>query len=194
MAPNEYSTVGSGKLKLKGVKDSKIDKKKKKKEKSSSSKHKEGEESAATEATGDEFKDRSVMLKNLEEEDEAMANEEGRSLAKQRGEKRADSDAGQRQEELGEVVKTEAERRYEEQRRKRVCLIPTSPIFILAFVALRSCGHFTNGSRLTTSCTARGTTETRRGQDAQGASGGAQQVPQLPERTSRHAENRARIT
>ncbi|OCT48006.1 hypothetical protein CLCR_04368 [Cladophialophora carrionii] len=119
MAPNEYSSVGSGKLKLKGVKDSKVDKKKKKKA-PSSSQPKEGGEAVVGEAIADGFNDRSVMLKKLEEEDEAMANEEGRSLQKQRGERPADSEAGRREEERGGVMKTEAERRYEEQRRKRL--------------------------------------------------------------------------
>ncbi|KAJ9603039.1 hypothetical protein H2200_012334 [Cladophialophora chaetospira] len=116
MAPSDaYASAGSGKLKLKGVKDSKVDKKKKKK--SSLSKQKEDEEGAAQ----GEFKDRSVMLKKLEEEDAALAGEEGRSLQKRESGTRAEGDERQDEEESGgEVFKTEAEKRYEEQRRKRL--------------------------------------------------------------------------
>lgn len=118
MAPSDaYASVGSGKLKLKGVKDSKVEKRRKKK--SSSSKQKDAGD--AVEGEG-EFKDRSVMLRKLEEEDEAMANEEGRSLEKKRGKGDEDADQPDRrdEEEGGEPVKTEAERRYDEQRRRRV--------------------------------------------------------------------------
>ncbi|KAK5202719.1 hypothetical protein LTR96_011445 [Exophiala xenobiotica] len=111
MAPGDYASAGSDKLKLKGVKDSKVDKKKKKK---SSSKAKDGVRNAG--GANDEFKDRSVMLKTLEEEDAAMAREEGKAVQK----RREDDNGEPRGEEHGEIVKTEEERRYEEQRRRRL--------------------------------------------------------------------------
>ena len=125
MAPSEaYSSIGSGKLKLKGVKDSKVDKKKKKK---SSSKSKDADDDAEK-ANGDEgekgFQDRSVMLKKLEEEDEALAKEEGRSSRKRKDDQEKEGDEGQQEDESGEMIKTEAERRYDEQRRRRVSYNP----------------------------------------------------------------------
>ena len=113
MAPSDYASAGSGKLKLKGVKDSKVDKKKKKK---SSSKPKD--EVGAGDGD-DSFQDRSVMLKNLEDEDAQVAEEENSKASVAHG-KEVESAAGQADEEGREIVKTETERKYEEQRRKRV--------------------------------------------------------------------------
>jgi len=139
MAPGDYASVGTGKLKLKGVKDSKVDKTKKKKKKSKSRPESEAS-SSAVQRGGDEnkddrdddgddddaqFQDRSVMLRNLRAEDELIAKDERR-------EKRRDGEVGDvenqeghgerhQDEEANEAVKTEAERRYDEQRRKRVC-------------------------------------------------------------------------
>lgn len=113
MAPNDYAFAGSGKLKLKGVKDAKIDKKKKKK---SSSKPKEGPTDGGEDNA---FHDKSVMLKNLEDEDAQFAKEDRRSLAVPDGEE-VGPGAASRDEEERQVVKTEAEKRHEEQRRKRV--------------------------------------------------------------------------
>ncbi|KIX94567.1 uncharacterized protein Z520_09613 [Fonsecaea multimorphosa CBS 102226] len=138
MAPSDYISAGSGKLKLKGVKDSKVDKKKKSK-KSSSSKAGSGQneqpsntpdptaEGGDRAGAEDQFKDRSVMLRKLEEEDQMISNEARESGVRKR--KKADSpgsngddDAAARpnEEEQGGIVKTEAERRYEEQRRRRL--------------------------------------------------------------------------
>ncbi|KAJ9634677.1 uncharacterized protein PV06_07120 [Exophiala oligosperma] len=113
MAPNDYAFAGSGKLKLKGVKDAKIDKKKKKK---SSSKPKEGPTDGGEDNA---FHDKSVMLKNLEDEDAQFAKEDRRSLAVPDGEE-VGPGAASRDEEERQVVKTEAEKRHEEQRRKRL--------------------------------------------------------------------------
>lgn len=166
MAPSDaYSSAGSGKLKLKGVKDSKVDKKKKKK--SSSSKQKDAAD--VVEGEGD-FKDRSVMLKKLEEEDEVMAKEEGRSVEKRRAEN-GDEDADQpdrRDGEAEEPVKTEAERRYDEQRRRRVSqsVCGRRVYSMLCWtLLLLSC---TGKSRIADNnhLTARGTTQTRRSQNA----------------------------
>ncbi|KAH0827653.1 hypothetical protein FOPE_00111 [Fonsecaea pedrosoi] len=124
MLPSDYTAAGSGKLKLKGVKDSKVDKKKKKKSSSKAS----GNETPARDRTrgeqelDDEFKDRSVMLRNLEDEDQKMAAEEAKSLQKRRADSTGGGhgDAEPIEEEGGGIVKTEAERRYEEQRRRRL--------------------------------------------------------------------------
>ena len=109
MAPSsEYAAVpASGKLKLKGVKDSKVDKKAKKKK-------------AKADAEGDaDFKDNLVVLKSLEEEDAAMTKEKRRGVPLVDG-KQVAPVAGAADEELGERIKTEAEKRYDEQRRRRV--------------------------------------------------------------------------
>ncbi|KIW14368.1 hypothetical protein PV08_07150 [Exophiala spinifera] len=113
MAPNDYASVGSGKLKLKGVKDAKIDKKKKKK---SSSKPSDG---TADRGEDNTFHDKSVMLRKLEDEDAQLAKEERRNLAAVDGEE-VGPGAGIKDDEERQVVKTEAEKRYEEQRRKRL--------------------------------------------------------------------------
>jgi len=113
MAPGEYASAGSGKLKLKGVKDAKVDKKKKKKP---SSKPKD---EAGGADDGDSFKDKSVMLKNLEDEDEQLAKEERRMIGMVDG-KEVGPGAGIKDDEEREIVKTEAEKRHEEQRRKRL--------------------------------------------------------------------------
>lgn len=89
MAPGDYASVGSGKLKLKGVKDSKVDKKKKKKSKqpppSALQKDEnvvvgqhddDGDDNEHDDEGDDRFQDRSVMLKNLHDEDEKMAKDE----------------------------------------------------------------------------------------------------------------------
>ena len=114
-------THSTGKLKLKGVKDSKIDKK------HSKSKKTKTKTKTKTEVDGGEAQhDNSVMLKKLEDEDWAMAREntkvqEGGGDTK--GEEDADADApadAEDDELLPERRKTEAEKRYDEQRRKRV--------------------------------------------------------------------------
>jgi protein FAM32A len=113
MAPSsDYSiTPSTGKLKLKGVKDSKVNKKKKKKPKTEN----EGE------TREDDFQDRSVMLKMLEEEDRSMSREKSdTSSAANRDEGSAVSEKVGEVPSYGESIKTEAERRYDEQRRKRV--------------------------------------------------------------------------
>ncbi|KAI1613241.1 hypothetical protein EDD37DRAFT_626930 [Exophiala viscosa] len=113
MTPSDYASAGSGKLKLKGVKDSKVDKKKKKKS-SSKSKDEDG-----TGDGGETFQDRSVMLKNLEDEDAQLAKEQTSKSSLSNG-KEFESATGLADEEEREIVKTEAERKYDEQRRKRL--------------------------------------------------------------------------
>jgi protein FAM32A len=115
MAPSsDYtSTPSTGKLKLKGVKDSKVDKKKSKKK---PRRPEDGDGRGNEEA---EFNDNSVMLKSLEDEDAAMIKEKHRQMGIVDG-KEVTPGAGVEDEELGERIKTEAEKRYDEQRRKRV--------------------------------------------------------------------------
>jgi FAM32A len=115
MAPaSDYaSTPSTGKLKLKGVKDSKVDKKKSKKKKLQP----EDEGGSGNEEAG--FKDKSVVLKSLEDEDAAMTKEKHRQVGLVDG-KEVTPVAGVKDEELGERIKTEAEKRYDEQRRRRV--------------------------------------------------------------------------
>ncbi len=110
MAPGEYASVGSGRLKLKGVKDSKVGKKKKKIKKP------DNEQGVVNDA---EFQDKSVVLKSLEDEDRMIAKQDGANKEKQvvGGDGPGSS---LEEDDNRELVKTEAERRYEEQRRKKV--------------------------------------------------------------------------
>lgn len=97
MAPDEYAVGGGGKLKLKGgkVSDGRVEKKKKK------SKKEKGQDGVKREA-----------------KEEAA----GEGEQEQRGEmSRSQSREAEREEREGSAAKTEAERKYEEVRRKRVC-------------------------------------------------------------------------
>lgn len=106
---DSYSAVLTGKLKLKGVKDSKVDKKKKKAKPKPSS---EGEDAR-------DFTDKSVMLSKLEEEDAQITKESSQDLVDgtQMGTGDGLRDAD---EAVSDRTKTEAERRFDEQRRKRL--------------------------------------------------------------------------
>ena len=109
---SDYASVPSaGKLKLKGVKAAKVDKKNKK----SKSKAPLDNDHA------EDFQDNSVILKKLEEEDTQMEKESRRKMGVVDGEV-VGPGAGVEDEAIGEKLKTEAERRYDEQRRKRVRL------------------------------------------------------------------------
>ncbi len=176
MAPGEYASAGSGKLKLKGVKDAKVDKKKKKKP---SSKPKD---EAGGVGDGDSFQDKSVMLKNLEDEDEQLAKEERRMIGMVDG-KEVGPGAGIKDDEEREIVKTEAEKRHEEQRRKRVCLSCT--LDILHSMRLKANSPF---------ATARRSTQARRRKDAQRTGRRIESLSQQSQRTSRYASNRSRLT
>lgn len=106
MAPaSEYATTGSGKLKIKGVQGGRVEKKKKKKKKDKDSvkeKPTEGEEEYPAENQKDG-------------QTESMA-EKRRSGSRDLRDEEEEEEEGQ--ETYG---KTEAERRYNEARRKRVC-------------------------------------------------------------------------
>ncbi|GLI71998.1 hypothetical protein PoHVEF18_000165 [Penicillium ochrochloron] len=101
MAPDEYSTGGGGKLKLKGskVSDGRVDKKKKKKAKKEKEKEKDAQQATA----------------------EQSQRQESREADTETGAERAVS--RERDEDVGSgssAAKTEAERKYEEIRRKRL--------------------------------------------------------------------------
>ncbi|KEF55137.1 uncharacterized protein A1O9_08790 [Exophiala aquamarina CBS 119918] len=136
MAPGDYASVGTGKLKLKGVKDSKVDKKKKKKK---SKLEPEPELDGNVDDDNERFQDRSVMLQNLRAEDALIAKEKRKGrlgdwndddddggggddddAAAGPGQKEGHGHGHHRDDEAREAVKTDAERRYEEQRRKRL--------------------------------------------------------------------------
>lgn len=105
-----YSAIPStGKLKLKGVKDAKIDKKKKKKNRAKT----EGEDG------GEEFQDKSIMLRKLEEEDAQITREEDRETNLD-DDRRVGPVADIKDGQPNQRVKTEAEKRFDEQRRKRL--------------------------------------------------------------------------
>jgi protein FAM32A len=125
MAPSsDYtSTPSTGKLKLKGVKDSKVDKKKSKKKKP----RPEDGDDAGNEEVG--FKDNSIVLKSLEDEDNAMKKEKHREMGIVDG-KVVEPGAGVEDKQFGERIKTEAEKRYDEQRRKRVSASHHSEPFV----------------------------------------------------------------
>ena len=108
--------ASGGKLRLKGVKDSKVDKKKKKKAKSSSNDDgfKQTEDHPVQ-----EFEDRSVVLKALQDEDEQIAKEKRREISLVDG-KEVVPGAGVEDEKLSERLKTDAEKRFDEQRKKRL--------------------------------------------------------------------------
>lgn len=128
MAPaDDYSTPTSGsKLKLKGVKDSKVDKKKKINKK----KHKRRQTEDGSSA--------SAKMEALEGTDNAGADEGdgGEESGK------VEVDGGEEGEEGGATIirgKTEAERRHEEMRRKRVCACAYFPRLGFGFGRLADC-------------------------------------------------------
>ena len=99
MAPDEYSAGGGGKLKLKGnkVSNGRVEKKKKKKG------GKKDEAQAGITESGSEAKDQGGQSGRASAEPEKGGGSETHELGP------------------GSAAKTEAERRYEEVRRKRVC-------------------------------------------------------------------------
>lgn len=122
MPSNEYSAVGGGgRLKLKGskVKDGRVDKPRKKK------KHPEQQPpEKSTEAEKEQEQEREQRASSeLILEKNASDGDNNRN-----SEKDDDSD-GKRV-----VYKTEAERKYEEQRKKRVCIHISSPCQMVATV------------------------------------------------------------
>ena len=112
MAPDEYSTGGGGKLKLKGSKvaDGRVEKKKKKK-----GLKKKAEAEAAEAEAGDDKKKSAEVDEDQHQDDERESRNKSRSP-----DERDERDFG---------PKTETERKYEEVRRKRVCDVISCSIF-----------------------------------------------------------------
>jgi len=109
MPSSDYTTTGGG-LKLKGAKNAGIDKKRKKKSKSTTESTAVSTQSiTSADASKDDV--RNTVQDALAEED-------------------TDLGSGKDEREHGEVrvQKTEAERRHEELRRKRVCILLTRDI------------------------------------------------------------------
>lgn len=108
MPGSEYATGGGGKLKLKGskVSDGRVDKKKKKAKKREEGKRKE-----------------ELEQEEKEEKAKGSGNEESKDDGQGQGRPDEGTGAEQEQEDGGVVVgKTEAERKYEDAKKKRVCL------------------------------------------------------------------------
>ena len=113
MSSADYTATPSlGKLKLKGVKVSKITKKKNKPTKD--------------EKPGEEDEDNSIMLRKLVDEDREMESEETRMKQARANSPAKDGDADGY---LEARTKTTAERKYDEQRRKRVRLYQATSTF-----------------------------------------------------------------
>lgn len=111
---SDYASIPStGKLKLKGVKDSNISKKKKSKKPSTTTHD--------TTATTDDLHDNSVMLRTLEDEDRQITKDSHRQVGLVDGKEIGPGAALEAKDpELSSKMKTEAERRHDEQRRKRL--------------------------------------------------------------------------
>lgn len=106
MPGDEYSAIsGAGKLKLKGskVKDGRIDKTKKKKKKKAES------EGAITDTRARSTEAEPERVESLERHSDPVDSKKLDDELSDSGEKRV-------------VFKTEAERKHEEQRKKRVCI------------------------------------------------------------------------
>lgn len=116
MAGDEYvSTPSTGKLKLKGVSEGRIDKKKKKKKVTS-----DAGTSNTDSIENRGFKDNSVVLRTLEDEDEQITKESRRKMGLVDGVEVGPGAGVVDDEDARESLKTEAERRFEEQRKKRL--------------------------------------------------------------------------
>lgn len=175
MPSDEYTAVARGALKLKGAKVGKSKKKSKKdKEKKASDVERAlaTSTSTSTPASGDD-------ARPDEEADRTISRKERREGEEQEGEV--------------ENTKTEAERRFAELKRKRVCLNVFAGV-----VSDRSVPEDVLFAMLTLYCVAKRADRVwarpaRAAQDAQGASRGAELAPLETERTPRHAQDRARL-
>lgn len=138
MPPNEYASGGGGKLKLKGskVSDGRVDKKKKKAKKREKQEEQEENATKGNSAGDDDGRD---LNKNNDNEG-PVRQSQGRSSDE---EVNTTAQATAVEEDGGVVVgKTEAERKYEDAKKKRVCFIPLSSVshvlypFYLVFSSL----------------------------------------------------------
>ena len=116
---SDYSSIPStGRLKLKGVKDSNISKRKKSKKPAVTNNSTTNKESATN---PDDFQDNSVMLRTLEDEDRQITKDSHRHIGVVDGKEIGPGAALETKDpELSSKMKTEAERRHDEQRRKRL--------------------------------------------------------------------------
>ena len=114
MAADEYRSIPStGKLKLKGVSDGRVDKKKKKKKRAKT----EEDPQAKDDANAKFEQDNSVVLKSLEDEDREIV----KSMEQDGAKVHNDSDnKAETREDVKQHLQTEAEKRFDEQRRKRL--------------------------------------------------------------------------
>lgn len=116
MAGDEYASVpSSGKLKLKGVSDGRVEKKKKKKK----AKHKDADAQQEAQDRPSDLVDSSIVLRQLEDEDAAIIEESQRETSSVDRQK-VEPGAGEKDEDIKKHLQTGAERRFEEQRRKRL--------------------------------------------------------------------------
>lgn len=124
MGSDEYTAVTGGTLKLKGVKDARITKPKKKKKTTGVDDEEKGSKSESAAGRDTALAEKSSRQKEI---DQALADE----MDKEEQEDQPVPGAG----------KTEAERRYEERRRKRVRL---SPYSVEAYTGLPLFKHITD--------------------------------------------------
>ena len=129
MPADDYTAVPStGKLKLKGVADSRVDKKKKRKKPKPESDTADAENAppASDELVKDDFKDTSVMLRTLADEDAQITKDSRREVGLVDGTAispataPAESTSAENATDLRDHLRTDAQRRFEEQRRKRL--------------------------------------------------------------------------
>lgn len=115
--PDDEYPIGGGKLKLKGSKVSggRVEKKKKKRSKN---KDKEQEQSTKLDTETGEYRCRGSAV--VEERLGSEAVDITTTVSKKGEEAEAEAESAARVEE-GQLGKTEAERKYEEARRRRVC-------------------------------------------------------------------------
>lgn len=108
---DEYASVTTGKLKLKGVTDGRVEKKKKRKK--PKSEDQSAQQNVNVQTDRDEFNDNSVILKHLADEHAEMAKEEHEISNSSMNDKDGPED-------VRDFVRTESQKRFEEQRRKRL--------------------------------------------------------------------------
>jgi len=133
MAGDDYtSTPSTGKLKLKGVSDGRIDKKKRKKKPKpdADSTNAESTPQLSDTADAEPSQDNSAVLRNLADEDSQITKDNRREVslvdgrvvspATAKATTTAIADQTGNSEDVRDQLRTDAERRFEEQRRKRL--------------------------------------------------------------------------
>lgn len=148
MPSSDYGNAVGGGLKLKGAKDAGVKKKKK---------DKKDKKPKPTESEAVETPEEASSLQKALAEEERSRDESGVVERSKESETR-------------ECGKTEAQKQYEERRRKRVCL-PSYAVTFRERIAVKRASAGTNVS------TARRPPEARGYQNAQGESRRAQQIP-----------------